>query len=177
MVGLTTRSSTLRVIVVYQLFLVSHDTIKKKPFFFCRWKSCSHMTRCRSTSLGFNSYGNQFRCFWVIPNAFKHFKTVVWSQLLIILQVHLVPDMSLHEVYLQFIFKLFQCVRPLFIFNIKIIILNHLNQWFSNFFLPPHLHRRTKMPMPLSSNERQNDGNVKCHKNWLILQWQTVWRV
>ena len=48
-----------------------------------------------------------------------------------------------------------------------------LKQWFLNFFGTP-LHRQTKMPAPPSSNERQNDGNVKCHKNWLILQLQTV---
>ena len=52
---------------------------------------------------------------------------------------------------------------------------NTLNQWFSNFFaIPPPLHRETKMLAPTSSNERQNDGNVKCHKNWLILQSKTV---
>ena len=53
--------------------------------------------------------------------------------------------------------------------------LHSLDQWFSNFFChPPPLHRRTKMPAPPFSNERQNDGNVKCPKNCLILQSQTV---
>ena len=41
-----------------------------------------------------------------------------------------------------------------------------LNQWFSNFFCHYPLHRWTKMPAPPSSNECQNDGNVKCQKNW-----------
>ena len=45
-------------------------------------------------SLGFNSYGTQCPCFWIIPNTFKRFETVVWS----ILQVQLIPDMSFHEV-------------------------------------------------------------------------------
>ena len=49
-----------------------------------------------------------------------------------------------------------------------------LDQWFSNIFCHHPLYHRTKMPVPPSSNERQNDDNVKCHKNWLILQSQTV---
>ena len=46
------------------------------------------------------------------------------EQLLMILQVQLAPDMSLHEVMPPIvIFKLFWCTRAFFIFNIKIITL------------------------------------------------------
>ena len=51
------------------------------------------------------------------------------------------------------------------------------DQCFSNFLCHHPIHHRTKIPAPPSSNERPNDGNVKCHKNWSILQSQTVWRV
>ena len=51
----------------------------QRLFLFCCWSSCSHVTRCCLTSLGFNSYGTQCSCFWIISNAFKCFKTVVWS--------------------------------------------------------------------------------------------------
>ena len=73
-----TISYTLRVILVYPIFIASHDMIKK-TFLFCNWSSCSRVKRRRSTSLGFNSYGTQFPSFWIIPNAFKRFETVVWS--------------------------------------------------------------------------------------------------
>ena len=45
-------------------------------FLFCRWSSSLHMTKRRSTSLGFNSHGTQCPCFWTIPNTLKRFVTV-----------------------------------------------------------------------------------------------------
>ena len=65
----------LGVIVVYPIFM------QKITFIFCRWRSCSHVTRSCSTSLGFSSYGTQCPGFWIIPKAFKLFETVVCSTL------------------------------------------------------------------------------------------------
>ena len=73
MAGLIPRFFELRVMVVYSLFIASHDTVP----FYC-WSSCTHEQRRRPTSLGFKSYGTQFLCFWIISNAFKRFETVVW---------------------------------------------------------------------------------------------------
>ena len=73
--SITLRFSTLWIIVVYPLFIASHDTMQK-PFLFCRWSSSSHVTKRHSTSLDFNSYGTQYPCFWIIPNIFKRFETV-----------------------------------------------------------------------------------------------------
>ena len=53
----------------------------ENPFFFGRWSSFSLVTRYRSMTLGFNTYGTQCPCFWIIPNAFKRFKMVVLSTL------------------------------------------------------------------------------------------------
>ena len=72
MARLTPWASTLRVIVVYPLFI---DTMQKL-LLFCCWSSNSHVTRRRSTSLDFNSYGTQCPCFWIISNAFKCFEIV-----------------------------------------------------------------------------------------------------
>ena len=74
MAGLTSRSSTFKVIVVYPLFIAGHDTMQKNLFLFCPWSSCSHVTRRRSTFLGFNSYSTQCPCFWIIPCTFKRFE-------------------------------------------------------------------------------------------------------
>ena len=75
MVRLTQRSSTLRVIVMYPLFIAGHDTMPKTfpslPLF--TWDETHSM------SFIFNLYGNQCPCFWIIPNALKRFKTVLWS--------------------------------------------------------------------------------------------------
>ena len=38
----------------------------KNPFRFCLQSSCSQANKRRSTSLGFNSYGIQFPCFWIL---------------------------------------------------------------------------------------------------------------
>ena len=76
MAGLTSRFSTLRVIVVYPLLIASHDTMQKN-FPFSPLKQLSNMKKRRSTSLAFNSYGTQFSCFWIIPHAFKRSETVV----------------------------------------------------------------------------------------------------
>ena len=76
--GLTPQSSMLNVFIVYPLFISSHDR-REKPFLFCCWSSCSHVTRYCSMSLDFNLDNTQCPCFWLVPNAFKHFKTVVGS--------------------------------------------------------------------------------------------------
>ena len=71
---------------ILPLMLMHHgayDTMQKKPkkhrFLFYSWSSCSHVTIRCSTSLGLNSYRTQCPSFWIIPNPFKRFKTVVWS--------------------------------------------------------------------------------------------------
>ena len=106
MVELTPRSSTFKVIVVYPLFVAGHDT--KKTFHFGRRRSCSHLTRSRSTCLGFNSYGTQcpcFKSFVMLSNVYK----VLCDQLLIILQFRPAPDTSLHKIILHFIVLNFFC--------------------------------------------------------------------
>ena len=50
----------------------------KNPFRFCLWSSCSQAKKRHSTSLGFNSYGTQFLCFWIIPMALRHFEIAYW---------------------------------------------------------------------------------------------------
>jgi len=74
---------------------------------------------CEKTPLGFNSYGNilAFESFLILSNVSK----LLCDQPLMILQVQLMSDVSLHKVSLQF-FKFFQCTRAFFIFDIKIII-------------------------------------------------------
>ena len=103
------------------VYFSSPVTIRcKKSFLYCRWSSCLHVTRCRSTSLSFNSYGTQGLYFWIIPNVFKCFKLISCST----------PNDSAssacawHESSWSntFIFKLFWCARAFFIFNIEIII-------------------------------------------------------
>jgi len=78
MAGLTPWFSTFNVIVKYPLFIASHDRMHK-IFPFCRWGNYSYLKRCHSMSLGFNSYGTQCFCFWIISNTLKRFETVVWS--------------------------------------------------------------------------------------------------
>ena len=46
----------------------------KNSFQFYLWNSCSQATKRCSTSLGFNRYGTQFPCFWIIPMALRRFE-------------------------------------------------------------------------------------------------------
>ena len=52
---------------------IPHDFLRlvtmrcKNPFWFCLWSSYSQAKKRCSTSLGFNSYGTQFPCSWIIP--------------------------------------------------------------------------------------------------------------
>ncbi len=64
---LTPRSFTLRFIVLYPLFIASHDTMLKT---FSSLLLKQHFTR-EVTSLDLNSFGTQCPCFWIIPKAFK----------------------------------------------------------------------------------------------------------
>ena len=50
----------------------------KNPFRFCLWSSWSQAKKCRSTSLGFNSYRTQSFCFWTIPMAWRCFEMTCW---------------------------------------------------------------------------------------------------
>ena len=76
---------------------------------------------------------------------------------------------------------LFVCSSPILLVaffvavkKCKIPWQNPLDQWFSNFFLPPPPDQIACAPL---FQRTLDDGNVKCHKNWLILQSQTVWRI
>ena len=40
---------------------------------FGLWSSCSQGKKRRTTSLGFNYYGTQFPCFWIIPMSLRRF--------------------------------------------------------------------------------------------------------
>ena len=84
-------SSMLRVIVMHPLSITGHDNMEK-TFLFCHWSSCSHVTRRRWYLLASTR---------MLPNvlAFESFLMLLnISKLLMILQVHLVPDMNLLEV-------------------------------------------------------------------------------
>ena len=77
--GLYPWPSTVRLIVVYPLFIAGYVTMQKKtPFLSRRWSSCLHVTRRRLKPLDFNSYGTQCPSFWNISYAVKRFENVVW---------------------------------------------------------------------------------------------------
>ena len=77
---------TLKAIVVYPLFIASLDTMQKN-FSFSGVKVTIYK------SLSFNSYDTQCPFFWMVSNVSKP----LCDQLLMIRQVQLTPDMSLHK--------------------------------------------------------------------------------
>ena len=103
--------------------IASHDTVQKTfPFLFCRWSSSSHVTKRRLTSLGFNSYGNQCPCFWIIPNTFKRFETVDSSTCNVFPCSANVWDRSSSSISSNYLSSnLFRCVRTFFSHKFKII--------------------------------------------------------
>ena len=68
--------SALEIIVMNPFFVPSHNAMQKSlpslPF------KQLFTSKCRSTSLGFNSYGTQFPCFWIIPMALRRFEMACW---------------------------------------------------------------------------------------------------
>ena len=121
MAGLTPRFSTLRIIVVYPLFIACHDTVQK-PFLFYRWSSSSHLTKRRSTPLGFNSNGTQCPCFWIIPITFKRFETVDSSTRNVFPSFASAWDRSSLSISSNSMSLNYFCVRTFFILEFKIII-------------------------------------------------------
>ena len=70
----------------------------KKPFLFCRWSSSSHVTKRRSTSLGFNSYSTQVLAsgsFLTLLNVLKQ----LTDQLVMFFQVLLASEIGFHRVF------------------------------------------------------------------------------
>ena len=110
MAGVILGYSTLRVIVVYQIFIAVDDTMQKN-FPFLPLKK----TRHRSTSLAAPNVLT-FGSFLMLSNVLK----LLSDQDLMILQDQLVPYMN--ECLQFFVFKLFGGATSFFIFNIKIII-------------------------------------------------------
>ena len=66
----------LRIIAVYISIFHHPSWYDAKNFFFCVFEDNSQVILRLSMSLGFNSYGNQFPCFWIIPMTFKHLEIV-----------------------------------------------------------------------------------------------------
>ena len=69
-------------IIVMNPFFKSPVTMRcRNPFRLCLSSSCSQANKRRSTSLGFNSYGTQFSCFWIIPMTLRRFEMACWVTL------------------------------------------------------------------------------------------------
>ena len=77
-VRLTSQSSMVEVIVVYPFFIAGHDTMQKTfPFLPLKQLFTRDKTQFDISQLQLN--GTLYPCFWIIPNIFKWFETVVWS--------------------------------------------------------------------------------------------------
>ena len=71
--------SAFGIIVVDPFFVAGgRSQCDVKTIFDFVWSSCSQTKKRRSTSLGFNSYGTQFPCMWIIPMALRRFEMAYW---------------------------------------------------------------------------------------------------
>ena len=99
MVGLISQSSMLRVIIVYPLFIAGLYTMqKKKKLSFSPFEATAHSWQYAVWRLSASTYRtpdvNTFGSFLMRSKVSK----LSCNQLLMILQVQLAPDTSLHEV-------------------------------------------------------------------------------
>jgi len=115
------RSSTLRVIVVYPLFIANHDA---KNLSFSAVEAdvhtCKDAVRCFSASTRMASNVFASESFLILSNVSK----LLCDQLLIILQVQLASDMSIHEVMPPIL-----CLQS-FSVHQSVLYLRHKNLYF-----------------------------------------------
>ena len=107
----------------------------RNPFRLCLSSSCSQANKRRSTSLGFNSYGTQFLCFWIIPMALRRFEMACWvtpNDVPIFLDF----DTSLAQV-MPPILRLLSSTAML-VFDVKIIVLEALKPLMTRSFTNSH---------------------------------------
>lgn len=57
-------------------FCISRHDIMQKPFLFFFWSINSHVQKCLSLFLGFNSYETHFSWFWAIPIDYKRLEII-----------------------------------------------------------------------------------------------------